>query len=156
MTTLYLHGLNSTNQNARTEWLQKRGKIINPLMNYKNFPRNYKYLEKLVQQHHPDWIVASSLGGYFAFHLGNYYRIPTILLNPALSMTNIVRPDNRIAPTDILHTISIGIHDEIIPPESTYAVLKQLKAKYQIFEYNAGHETDFEIFTDICQKAGLR
>jgi len=155
MNILYLHGYNSTNKNARTEWLQLKGKVINPLMSYGNFPQDYKFLEKLVQLHRPDWIIGSSLGGYFAFHLGNYYRIPTVLLNPALLMTNIVRPDNRIAPADTLHTISLGIKDEVIPPESTYAVLKQLKARYQIFEYNTGHETGFEIFTDICAKAGL-
>jgi len=155
MTTLYLHGYNSTHQNARTDWLQKLGKVINPLMQYRNFPWDFQYLEKLVLQHRPDWIIGSSMGGYFAFHLGNYYRIPTVLLNPALLMTNIVRPDNRLAPTDSLHTISLGIKDDIIPPQSTRAVLQQLKARYQIFEYNIGHQTDFEVFLDICKKAGL-
>jgi predicted esterase len=155
MISLYLHGYNSTHQNERTDWLSGFGKIINPLMSYRNFVENYKFLEQLIEKNHPDVIVGSSLGGYFAFHLGNYYRIPTILLNPALLMTNIVKPDNRILVTDTLHTISIGKNDTVIPPKTTYAVLQQLDARYQIKEYDMGHETSFEVFLDICKKSTL-
>jgi len=152
---LYLHGLNSTHQNDRTDWLQKIGNVINPPMIYKNFPLDYRFLEKLIIQNRPAWIIGSSLGGYFAFHLGNYYRIPTVLLNPALSLTNIVRPDNRLAPTDAMHTISLGIKDEIVSPAGTKAVLQQLKARYQIIESNIGHETTFEVFKKACVLAGI-
>ena len=155
MTTLYLHGYNSTHQNDRTNWLQQKGQVINPLMQYRNLPLDYQYLESLVLQHRPDWIVGSSLGGYFGFHLGNYYRIPTILLNPALSMTHIIHPDNRMAPTDTLHTVSLGKNDDIVPPAGTIALLKQLGARYQIKEYVMGHETGFEVFLDICRRAGI-
>jgi len=155
MTSLYLHGYNSTHQNQRTDWLSQFGTVINPPMNYRNFPENYQFLEQLLLHHKPQVLVGSSLGGYFAFHLGNYYRIPTILLNPALLMTNIVKPDNRIFATDTLHTISIGKNDAVIPPQSTYAVLKQLNVRHQITEYDIGHETSFDVFLDICQKSGL-
>jgi hypothetical protein len=155
MTSLYLHGLNSVNVGSRADWLQQFGKVINPLMQYRNYPENFQFLDKLIIQHHPDIIVASSMGGYFAFHLGNYYRIPTILLNPALLMTNIVKPDNRLLASDTLHTISIGKDDDVIPPWTTRAVLQQLQANHQIFEYNIGHKTSFDVFVDVCQKSGV-
>ncbi len=155
MTSLYLHGLNSTHQNDRTEWLSQFGKVVNPPMEYRNYPENYQFLEKLVIDHRPDVIVASSLGGYFAFHLGNYYRIPTILLNPAILMTNIIKPDVRQFVTDTFHTLSIGKNDTIIPPWTTRAVLQQFQSHYQIFEYDMGHETAFEVFVDVCKKSGL-
>ena len=155
MTILYLHGLNSSNVSSRTVWLQQFGKLINPLMNYHNYPENYQQIEKLVLTHKPDVIVASSLGGYFAYHLGNYYRIPTVLLNPALSMTNIVKPDHRLLATDTLHTISLGKNDTVILPWTTKAVLKQLKARYKIFEYEIGHETSYEVFLDVCTQSKL-
>jgi len=154
-TYLYLHGLNSTNKNDRTDWLEQFGKVVNPLMEYRNYPKNFKYLEKLVLQYRPRVIIGSSLGGFFAFHLGNYYNIPTILLNPALLVTNITKPDNRAYATAALHTISIGTDDQIIPPFTTFAVLEQLKAKYQAYSFSIGHETPFDVFVNICQKSGL-
>jgi len=155
MTSLYLHGLNSTNVNDRTEWLSQFGKVVNPLMHYHNYPENYRYLEKLLQKNHPDVIVGSSMGGYMAFHLGNYYRIPTILLNPALIMTTIVKPDNRLLATDAKHYISLGKNDEVIVPEITKKLLKYWQVSYQIFEFNIGHETPFEVFEKLCLNSGL-
>ena len=155
MTSLYLHGLNSTNVNDRTEWLSQFGKVVNPLMHYQNYPENYRYLEKLVQKYHPDVIVGSSMGGYMAFHLGNYYRIPTILLNPALIMTTIVKPDNRLLATDVKHYISLGKNDEVIVPDITKKLLKYWQVQFQIFEFNIGHETPFEVFEKLCLNSGL-
>jgi len=155
MTSLYLHGLNSTNVNDRTEWLSKFGKVINPLMQYQNYPENYEYLEKLVQKYHPDVIVGSSMGGYMAFHLGNYYRIPTLLLNPALIMTTIVNPDNRLLATDAKHYISLGKNDEVIPPETTKKLLKYWQVPHQILEFDIDHETPFEVFEKFCLSSGL-
>jgi esterase/lipase len=155
MTTLYLHGLNSTNVNDRTRWLSNFGKVVNPLMHYRNYPENYKYLEKLVQKYHPDVIVGSSMGGYMAFHLGNYFRIPTILLNPALIMTTIVKLDNRLWATDAKHYISLGKNDEVIPPDTTKKLLKYWQVPYQIYEFDIGHETPFEVFEKICINSNL-
>ena len=155
MHSLYLHGLNSSNKGERADWLQQFGSIANPLMDYNNYPKDFQQIEKLILAQRPDVIVASSLGGYFAFHLGNYYRIPTILLNPALLMTNIVKPDNRLLASDTFHTISIGKNDDIIPPWTTRAVLQQLHANHRIFEYEIGHETPFEVFVSVCEKSGL-
>ncbi len=155
MTSLYLHGLNSVNQNSRTDWLQQFGKVVNPLLSYSNIPETYQYLEKLVQKNCPDVIVGSSMGGYFGFHLGNYYRIPTLLLNPALVMTLLVRPDNRLLATDTKHTISIGKYDTVIRPEITLQLLKEWRLPYQIFEYETEHQTPFEVFVDAAKKSGL-
>ncbi len=155
MTVLYLHGYNSTHQNARTDWLKQFGKIVNPPMAYRNFPLDYRYLENLVIEHRPDVMVASSMGGYFAFHLGNYYRIPTVLLNPALLVQHIVKPDIRVFATDTIHHIILGQYDEVIPPESTKAILKQTKARYRLYEFDMGHKTPFDIFEEVCRKSGL-
>ncbi len=155
MTTLYLHGLNSTNQNNRTDWLQQFGKVVNPLLSYQNIPIAYRHLEKLVQKFHPDVIVGSSMGGYLGFHLGNYYRIPTILLNPALIMTTLVRPDNRALATDTKHTISLGKKDIVINPQLTKNLLDSWQTHYQIFEFDMGHETNFEVFKTVCLKSNL-
>ncbi len=155
MTSLYLHGLNSTNVNDRTDWLKQFGKLINPLMVYQNLPMNFQYLEKLVRRFKPDVIVGSSMGGYMAFHLGRYYRIPTILLNPALIMATIIKPDNRLLASDSMHYISLGVKDEVIPPHTTKLLLKYWQAPHQIYEYDMGHETSFEVFKEVCLKTGL-
>lgn len=155
MTILYLHGLNSTNVNARTKWLTQYGKLVNPLMDYKNYPEDYRYLEKLVIMHKPNVIVASSLGGYFGFHLGNYHHIPTILFNPAMLITNIVRPHNRQLVSLTSHFVSVGKKDDIIPPFTSKIVLEEQRAKYDLKHYDIGHETPFDVFVDRCLSSGL-
>ncbi len=155
MTTLYLHGLNSYNQTRRTEWLQQFGKVVKPLLSYQNIPKTYQILEKLVQNHRPDVIVGSSMGGFFGFYLGNYYRIPTLLLNPALLMSVLVCPDIRLSASDTKHSISLGKYDDVIRPEITKRLLKDRRQRYQIFEYDIGHQTPFEVFTDVAVKSGL-
>jgi len=155
MTSLYLHGLNSTNLNTRTDWLHQFGKVVNPLIQYKNYPDNYRHLEKLVVKFKPKVIIGSSMGGYLGFHLGNYYRIPTILLNPALIMTTIVKPDVRLLATDTLHTISLGLQDDIINPLQTKQLLIDWQVRHQIFEFDMGHQTDFDIFKIVCLQSGL-
>jgi pimeloyl-ACP methyl ester carboxylesterase len=155
MTSLYIHGLNSTNVNLRTDWLKQYGKVLHPLMAYHNLPLDYQYLDKLVQHYKPEVIVGSSMGGYMAFHLGQYHHIPTILLNPALIMTNIIKPDNRQMAGDTIHYISLGKNDEIIPPITTKLLLNQWQVPHHIFEYEMGHETDFKIFKEVCLKSGL-
>ena len=155
MTSLYLHGLNSVNQNRRTDWLEQFGKVVNPLLSYRNIPETFQYLEKLVKKYRPDVIVGSSMGGYFGFHLGNYYRIPTLLLNPALVMTLLVRPDNRLLATDTKHNISIGKYDTVIRPKITLQLLKEWQLPYQIFAYETEHQTPFEVFVDAAEKSGL-
>ena len=155
MTTLYLHGLNSTNISSRTEWLQQFGTVVNPLLSYQNIPEAYQKIEKLIQKHQPDVIVGSSMGGYLGFHLGNYYRIPTLLLNPALIMSILVHPDNRHLATDTKHTISLGRRDPVIIPEITKQLLQEWQQRYQIFEYDIEHKTPLEVFTDVAVKSEL-
>ena len=155
MTTLYLHGLNSTNQNERTEWLQQFGNVVNPLLSYQNIPVTYQKIEKLIQKFRPNVIVGSSMGGYLGFHLGNYYHIPTLLLNPALIMSILVRPDNRLLASDTKHTISLGKYDTVIRPEITKQLLQEWQQRYQIFEYDIEHQTPFEVFLDVAAKSGL-
>ncbi len=155
MTILYLHGLNSTNVNDRTHWLSNYAKIINPLMDYKNIPESFQYLENLINSHKPDLIIGSSMGGFFAYHLGNYHGIPTILLNPALIMKMIVKPDNRKTVIKNKHYIAIGKNDDIVPPFTTKVLLKEDRTDFFIKEYPRGHETPLEDFIDICKSSGF-
>ncbi len=151
MKILYLHGLNSTNLNERTDWLSGYGKVIHPLMDYSNIPAAYKYAERLVKKYKPDIIVGSSMGGFLAYHLGNYTGTPTVLLNPALVMGLIVKPTNKIYPVKNKHYIALGTQDEVIPPFTTKKILKEDNARAFIKEYARGHETPPEDFIDICK-----
>ncbi len=155
MISLYLHGLNSTNLNDRTKWLEQFGRVINPLMSYRNLPADYRVIEKLIKKYRPQVIVGSSMGGYFGFHLGNYFGIPTVLFNPALIMTTIVNPVVKPMAVAGFHYISLGMQDDIIPPHSTKALLNYWQVPFQIYPINLGHETPFKVFTDVCQKTGL-
>ncbi len=155
MNILYLHGLNGNNISERTEWLSKYGKLINPKMDYKNYIESFKFLEKLVIKYKIDVVVGSSMGGFLGFHLANYYGLSSILLNPALLITNIVNPNIKQFAKRTLHYISLGKQDDIIPNFTTKAVLEETGSRAIIKEYNMGHETNFDVFLDICKTSGL-
>lgn len=155
MNILYLHGLNSTNLNERTEWLSQYGKVYHPLMDYQNIPAAFLYLEKLVKKYKPQVIVGSSMGGFMAYHLGNYYGIPGILLNPALIMKLVIKPNNRSYPVKNTHYIALGNQDDVIPPFTTKALLKEDGIDYKSKEFERGHETPIEDFISFCQSTGI-
>jgi predicted esterase len=49
----------------------------------------------------------------------------------------------------------LGKNDEVIPPETTKKLLKHWQVPYQIYEFNIGHETPFEVFEKLCVNSGL-
>ena len=95
------------------------------------------------------------MGGFLAYHIGNYYSIPTILLNPALIMKLVVNPTNKVFPVKNRHYLAIGIEDEVISPSTTKKLLQEDKVLYFIKEFKRGHETPQKDFITICKSTNL-
>ena len=149
MNILYLHGLMSSNQSPKADWLRSKGcTVYSPKLNYKEDGKTiFNDLELLCEKEHIALIVGSSMGGHLAFHLGNKYDIPTLLFNPSLAPNEIDKPDVREVENDIvLHTVVIGKNDDVVIPQKTLNFLKDRKVNFIHYFEDNGHRTPLSLF----------
>jgi predicted esterase YcpF (UPF0227 family) len=76
---LYLHGLESSNVGDKVDFLKERAIVLAPSIDYRksNIEEELMYM---VESFQPDLIIGSSMGGYAALNLGNYFDIPVIAI----------------------------------------------------------------------------
>jgi uncharacterized protein len=73
----------------KVEIMAKYGdNIITPVAMWYSDPSLFNTVNKEIQNNKIDAIVGNSAGGYMAFYLSNYYRIPALMLVPALAKTS--------------------------------------------------------------------
>lgn len=85
MKIAYLHGLESSidSSSLKIIWLNDNfSHVYTPSVNYHN-TNSFTNILTQIKKHKPDYIVGSSMGGYFAYLIGATLEIPTILFNPA-------------------------------------------------------------------------
>ncbi len=98
---IYLHGFNSTGQSAKGQFLKQHLKpeaVLTPT--YPADPdQAIPYLTELIVQLLANKIddemltlIGSSLGGYYAQYLSHHFRLPLILINPALEPITTLTP----------------------------------------------------------------
>ncbi|WP_228547286.1 YqiA/YcfP family alpha/beta fold hydrolase [Nonlabens antarcticus] len=148
MTILYLHGLMSRNISDKIDWLKEAHAVFHPLLNYENNSENiFSDLKKICEETKVDLIIGSSMGGHLGYHLSNLFKIPSLLFNPSLERNNIRKPPvEMVSNESILHTIVLGVHDDVVIPSQTINYLKSKEANFiHTFEEN-GHRTPFIIF----------
>lgn len=87
---LYLHGFNSSGASAKGRYLRERLAdipVLTPSYHY-DPARAMDELRHCIEQYRDSvarlLLVGSSLGGYYAQHLAHRYRLPMVLINPAL------------------------------------------------------------------------
>lgn len=87
MRILNIHGYNGSPENSAYKALAKLGhEIISPAFDYENESPDdiMGRLSRLADDEHPDIIVGTSLGGFYAAALSVKSDIPVILVNPFL------------------------------------------------------------------------
>ena len=77
----------------------------------------------------PDLIVGSSLGGYFAYHLGTHYKTNLLLLNPALPNRSYDPPILSDGTEKSKVWALIGKNDDVVDPIANEKILKKEGAK---------------------------
>ena len=102
---------------------------------------------------HPNYIVGSSMGGYFAIIVGTHINTNLILLNPALNSRTI----------EFEHTVGtkkakkvfalLGKNDEVINPKETEKELIKINAN--ITFGNHAHRTPLHIFSSYFSSLTL-
>jgi predicted esterase YcpF (UPF0227 family) len=145
MKILFLHGLQSNNKSSKVSHMNGEGhEVMAPHMNY--FDNEHLYrdtLEKLLA-FEPELIVGSSMGGFFAYHLGTHFKTNLLLLNPALPKRSF---DPQILPDGKEKSriwAMVGKNDTDVPAKENIEILKRAGAKVQIGDHK--HRTPIEVF----------
>lgn len=148
MTILYLHGLMSSNQSNKIDWLKENHDVINPLIKYSAGSKSlFSDLKVLCEQNAVDLIIGSSMGGFLGFHLSNTLNIPSLLFNPALVTKSEFKPQvTAVNNTSVLHTIIFGRNDDVVIPGETLQFLKDNYFNFTHSYEQTGHRTPFPIF----------
>ena len=145
MKIFYIHGLESNNNSSKVDLMRSLGHNVHAeYMDYKNVLDLYEKTLNNINDFKPEMIVGSSMGGYFAFHLGTHYKTNLLLLNPALPNRSF---DPPILPDGIEKSNTwalIGKNDDIVDPVANQKILKRAGVNVQIGDHK--HRTPINVF----------
>jgi uncharacterized protein len=145
MKIIFLHGLESNNQSSKvTSMLNQGFEVHAPEMPYHNNPNLYSETLNYVLDYKPELIVGSSMGGYFAFHLGTHFKTNLILLNPALHSRSFDPPILTDGTEKSRIWALIGEKDTVIDPVKNTQILNDVGATIEFGDH--GHQTPKDIF----------
>jgi len=153
---LYLHGLESKQGGEKVGFLAGQACVYAPAMGYAD-SNIEKQLIKIVKAFKPDVIIGSSMGGYSAMLLGNYFNIKTIAFNPAFHSRTFDPNFNKLSNADpdlgFTPVVVLGMEDKVINPLLTKEILDDAFIDCNIEEIEGmGHRVDPVIFIDIYNK----
>ena len=154
MKIAYLHGLESSidSSSLKIIWLNDNfSHVYTPSINYHN-TNSFTNILTQIKKHKPDYIVGSSMGGYFAYLIGATLGIPTILFNPAVigrSFDPIVDDSNL---KETIHNVFLGKTDEVINGAHVKSYFSRLGlGEFTYTTYNGGHRVSAEVFIDAIK-----
>ena len=145
MKILFLHGLQSNNKSSKVSHMNDEGhEVMAPHMNYFDNEHLYQETLKKLLEFEPELIVGSSMGGYFAYHLGTHFKTNLLLLNPALPNWSFDPPILRDGKEKSRIWAMVGKNDTDVPSKENIEILKRAGAKVQIGDHE--HRTPIEVF----------
>jgi len=145
MKILFLHGLQSNNKSSKVSHMNDEGhEVMAPHMNYFDNEHLYQETLKKLLEFEPELIVGSSMGGYFAYHLGTHFKTNLLLLNPALPNRSFDPPILRDGKEKSRIWAMVGKNDTDVPSKENIEILKRAGAKVQIGDHE--HRTPIEVF----------
>lgn len=157
MHILYLHGLESSAGGPKVEYLRMLGNLVTaPEMDYKDPEQYQKICDTILNSYMEepiDLIIGSSMGGYFAYHLGKQFDIPMLLLNPALHSRPYDLVISSVGEYDPLIFLGVGEYDGVIDYTETLNILDNnvgesfFRGNY--WKGDHGHTTPLEFFQKV-------
>ena len=154
MKIAYLHGLESSNDptSLKIIWLNDNfDQVYTPSIKYHN-KESFTIITAHFKKQKPDYIIGSSMGGYFAYLIGATLGIPTILFNPAVigrSFDPVVDDSNL---KEISHNVFLGKTDEVIDGALVQSYFSCLDlGEFTYTAYNGGHRVSAEVFIDAIK-----
>ena len=145
MKILFLHGLESSNDSSKVHFMRALGHDVHAeYMDYKKVLDLYSKTLNSIIDFNPDLIVGSSMGGYFAFHLGTHYKTNLLLLNPALPNRTFDPPILPDGNEKSKIWALVGENDDVVRPKENIEILKRAGAKVSLGDHE--HRTPKEVF----------
>lgn len=154
MKIAYLHGLESSidSSSLKIIWLNNNfSHIYTPSINYHD-TNSFTNIFTQIKKQSPDYIVGSSMGGYFAYLIGASLEIPTILFNPAVIGRSFepVVDDSNLKETS--HSVFLGKTDEVINGAQVQSYFSRFGiGEFTYTDYNGGHRVSAEVFIDAIK-----
>jgi uncharacterized protein len=145
MRIAYLHGLESDNKGAKNDFLRTIAEVYDPAINYHE-NSIYSKILKNVKEFKPDFIIGSSMGGYFAYEIAKTLAIPALLFNPALHSRSFDPDMNGLAGAwnnPKMHIV-FGRKDKVIDPAETLKIINSKRVSHAWFGH--GHQTPPRLF----------
>jgi len=113
MRAAFFHGLESPAVSEKNTILEKHfSEVYAPPMNYRD-PALFARVLQDIQENRPDFLIGSSMGGWFAFCLSTVTGIPTLLFNPAL-VGRSFDPAVETGGETPRQTVVLGKDDEVV------------------------------------------
>ena len=151
MKVAYLHGLESPNYGPKVDWLNdKFDSTYVPRMDYKS---KTVFKEALEGCKGSSLIVGSSMGGYFAYLIGQHLKIPTLLFNPAV----VSREFDPIVqlPTGgrSKNTVWLGKNDKVIKGSKIKKYFSsEGVGSFEYTTYNGAHRVPEKVFIEAISE----
>lgn len=147
----FIHGLESSNKSSKVDLMRSKGfDVVAPSMDYTTNEDLFSQTLEKVLEFQPHLIVGSSMGGYFAYHIGFHYSTTLLLLNPALISRPFqpkILPDGQVK-SDIWALL--GEQDDLISPIQNFEILQKMGATIRIGKH--GHRTPIEAFQGVFEE----
>ena len=147
----FIHGLESNNKSSKVDLMVTKGfDVLAPSMDYTTNDSLFSQTLEKVLEFQPDLIVGSSMGGYFAHHIGTHYPSTLLLLNPALISRSF---EPKIVPDGVEKSevwALLGEQDELISPIENFKILQNMGATIRMGKH--GHRTPIEVFQGVLEE----
>jgi len=141
----FFHGLESLPRTEKNEMLEKEFDFVfAPPMDYYN-PLIFDNVLSTLEENPVDYLIGSSMGGFFAYQLSTLLGIPTLLFNPAVHGRSI-NPPVKTGDLKVHHTLVLGEKDDIIDPFVTSRWFNDNKENTFINYESIGHRIPADVF----------
>ena len=152
MKIAYLHGLESKGIGEKNHFLRKNfNHVYDPKIDYTD-PKIWDKIYSDLLKFRPDYIVGSSMGGWFAYNLGKKLGIPTLLFNPALHSRTLEPPIDTSGSKYPNHSLVLGKLDKVIDAFETRKLINKGLTKFKIYDEIIEHRIPFPVFQKYLLK----
>ncbi len=149
---IFFHGLESSSNSDKAEWLIKTQNAYCPDMDYSD-PNLFRNMYNEVLRINPRILVGSSMGGWFAYCMSTLTGIRTLLMNPAFHSRS-MEPKVMLGQTPSHHTVILGKNDDVINPiRSKQWIRKNGIGEFSIHMESNDHRTPLSIMQKYMDSA---
>lgn len=154
---LYIHGLDSEPNLKKLDIIRQFGHQPHALhLDYRKDRFAYAKLKKEAKDKKVDFIIGSSLGGYYGYWLGHDLHINQLLFNPAMPFRSVQVQTLDIDENPTIKSwVVLGVNDEIIPPNLNVSFFKSRDSIRLISCQWLGHRIDETTFEEMIRWTGL-